>query len=60
MKRRMTAVLAIGAVLGMTGCGNFPEIMDETVATTQAAQETTSSCGVRASERRSRDGSSFS
>lgn len=43
MKRRMTAVLAIGAVLGMTGCGNFPEIMDETVATTQAAQETTSS-----------------
>ena len=40
MKRRMTAVLAIGVVLGMTGCGNFPEIMDETVATTQ---ETTSS-----------------
>ncbi len=35
MKRRMTAVLAIGAVLGMTGCGNFPEIMDETVATRQ-------------------------
>lgn len=40
MKRTTAAVLIAGAVLGMTGCGDVSAFLDETVATTQAEEET--------------------
>ena len=40
MKRTTAAVLIAGTVLGMTGCGDVSAFLDETVATTQAEEDT--------------------
>lgn len=40
MRRKITAVLAIGIILGLTGCQGIIPFVDETVATVEAPAET--------------------
>ena len=40
MRRKITAILAIGIILGLTGCQGIIPFVDETVATVEAPAET--------------------